>query len=194
MDENGKCIASTTGVPDAYKYLVELQTAGAKFYPAYDDMATAFKAGDINLIVDGPWATGGYKTSVPGVASAPMPAGPSGPAQPLAGVDGWYVNPATKDLDLAVAFALRMTDESAEQVFVDTAGHIPANTGNTISDPITQGFSDAVATGFPRPQIKQLDNFWGNFGNAQQLILETGADPVTAIADACAAMDQANGL
>ena len=82
-----------------------------------------------------------------------------------------------------------MTDESAEQVFVDTAGHIPANTGNTISDPITKGFSDAVATGFPRPQIKQLDNFWGNFGNAQQLILETGADPVTAIADACAAMD-----
>ena len=194
MDDTGKCIAATTGVPDAYKYLVELQTAGAKFYPSYDDMATAFKAGDIDLIVDGPWATGGYKTTVPGVASAPMPAGPSGPAQPLAGVDGWYINPSTKDLDLATAFALRMTDESAEQVFVDTAGHIPANTGNTISDPITQGFSDAVATGFPRPQIKQLDNFWGNFGNAQQLILETGADPVTAIADACAAMDKANGL
>jgi arabinogalactan oligomer/maltooligosaccharide transport system substrate-binding protein len=194
MDSSGKCVANTTGVPDAYQYLVDLQTAGAKFYPSYDDMAKAFKAGDLNLIVDGPWATGGYKESIPGVQSAPMPAGPSGPSQPLAGVDGWYINPATKDLDLAVAFALRMTDQSAEQVFVDTAGHIPANTDNTIADPITKGFADAVSTGFPRPQIKQLDNFWGNFGNAQQLILETGADPTTAIADACAAMDQANGL
>jgi arabinogalactan oligomer / maltooligosaccharide transport system substrate-binding protein len=194
MDSSGKCIAATTGVPDAYKYLQELQTAGAKFLPKYDDMANGFKAGTYNLIVDGPWATGGYKTAVPGLKSAPMPAGPKGPAQPLAGVDGWYVNPATKDMDLAVAFALRMTDQSAEQVFVDTAGHIPANTANTITDPITQGFADAVATGFPRPQIKQLDNFWGNFGNAQQKILETAADPTAAITEACAAMDKANGL
>ena len=61
MDDTGKCIADTTGVADAYKYLVELQTAGATFYPNYDDMANAFKAGEIDLIVDGPWASGGYK-------------------------------------------------------------------------------------------------------------------------------------
>jgi arabinogalactan oligomer/maltooligosaccharide transport system substrate-binding protein len=156
-------------------------------------MATAFKAGDIDLIVDGPWATGGYK-ALATLASAPMPAGPVGPSQPLAGVDGWYINPATKDADLAVNFALAMTDVPQEQVFVDKAGHIPANTANTIADPITQGFSDAVATGFPRPQVKQLDNFWGNFGNALQLVLEKGEDPVKATADACAAMNTANGL
>ena len=194
MDDAGKCIADEGGVADSYKYLQDLQTAGAKFYPAYDDMANAFKAGDINLIVDGPWATGGYKKDVPGLGSAPMPAGPSGPAQPLAGVDGWYINPSTKDLDLAVNFALAMTDVDNEQIFVDKAGHIPANTANTISDPITQGFADAVATGFPRPQVKQLDNFWGNFGNALQLVLESDADPVKAATDACAAMNKANGL
>jgi len=194
MDDAGKCIADQGGVADSYKYLQDLQAAGAKFYPAYDDMANAFKAGDVNLIVDGPWATGGYKEVVPGVGSAPMPAGPSGPAQPLAGVDGWYINPSTKDLDLAVNFALAMTDVDNEQIFVDKAGHIPANTANTISDPITQGFADAVATGFPRPQVKQLDNFWGNFGNALQLVLESDEDPVKAAADACAEMNKANGL
>lgn len=194
MDDTGKCIADQGGVADAYKYLVELQTAGAKFYPNYDDMANAFKKGDLNLIVDGPWATGGYKEAVAGVKSAPMPAGPSGPAQPFSGVDGWYINPATKDMDLAVDFALQMTNTANEQVFVDKAGHIPANKDNTITDPITQGFADAVATGYPRPQVKQLDNFWGNFGTAQQKILESGADPVTEIATACAAMNKANGL
>jgi arabinogalactan oligomer/maltooligosaccharide transport system substrate-binding protein len=193
MDDTGKCIADQGGVADAFKYLQDLQAAGAKFYPNYDDMANAFKAGTIDLIVDGPWATGGYKAEVPTVGSAPMPAGPSGPAQPLAGVDGWYINPNTKDLDLAVNFALAMTDVESEQVFVE-AGHIPANKDNTISDPITQGFADAVATGFPRPQVKALDNFWGNFGNALQLTLEAKADPVKAVADACSAMNKANGL
>lgn len=194
MDDAGKCIADQGGVADAYKYLQDLQAAGATFYPAYDDMANAFKAGDINLIVDGPWATGGYKKAVPGLASAAMPAGPVGPAQPLAGVDGWYINPSTADIDLAVDFALAMTDVENEQIFVDKAGHIPANSANTISDPITQGFADAVATGFPRPQVEQLDNFWGNFGNALQLVLEAGEDPVKAATDACAAMNKANGL
>jgi len=51
-----------------------------------------------------------------------------------------------------------------------------------------------VATGFPRPQVKQLDNFWGNFGNALQLVLESDEDPIKAAADACAEMNKANGL
>jgi len=194
MDDSGKCVADTEGVADAYKYLAELKAAGAKFVTAYDDMANGFKDGSLDLIIDGPWASGGYKEAVANLGVAPIPAGPSGPAQPLAGVDGWYINPGTKDVQLAVDFALRMTNEAAQQIFADTAGHIPANQNIKIADPITQGFADAVATGFPRPQVKALDNFWGNFGNAQQLVLETGADPVKAIADACAEMNKANGL
>jgi arabinogalactan oligomer/maltooligosaccharide transport system substrate-binding protein len=194
MDESGTCIADQGGVAEAYAYLAELQEAGATFYPNYDDMANAFKAGDIDYIVDGPWATGGYKTDVPTLGVAPLPNGPSGPAQPLTGVDGWYINPSTADLDLAVNFALAMTTPEAQQTFVDVAGHIPANTSVTVTDPITQGFADAVATGYPRPQVQALDNFWANFGNSQQLILESGADPTQAVADACAAMNEANGL
>lgn len=193
MDDTGKCIADQGGVAEAHAYLAELQAAGAKFYPNYDDMANAFKAGDVDLIIDGPWASGGYKTDVPALGVAPMPAGPSGPSQPLSGVDGWYINPSG-NIELATEFALAMTTVDAQQVFVDVAGHIPANTSITVTDPITQGFADAVATGFPRPQVKQLDNFWGNFGNALQLVLETDADATTTIADACAAMNEANGL
>ncbi len=135
MDDTGKCIADTTGVGDAHKYLADLQAAGAKFYPNYDDMANAFKAGEIDLIVDGPWATGGYKESIPTLGVAPMPAGPVGPAQPLTGVDGWYINPNTEDLQLAVDFAKAMTSAESQQVFVDVAGHIPADSTATITDP-----------------------------------------------------------
>ncbi len=84
MDDTGKCVADTTGVADAYKYFQDLQTAGAKWYDKYDDLASDFKAGKIDLIVDGPWASGGYKDGPRGQprgrADAGRPEGPGGAA------------------------------------------------------------------------------------------------------------------
>ncbi len=81
MDDSGKCVADTTGVADAYKYFQDLQTAGAKWYDKYDDLASDFKSGKIDLIVDGPWASGGYKDALKdNLAVAPIPAGPKGAA------------------------------------------------------------------------------------------------------------------
>ena len=195
MDDAGKCVADTTGVGDAYKYFQDLQTAGAKWYDKYDDLAADFKAGTIDLIVDGPWASGGYKDALgANLAVAPMPAGPKGPSQPLTGVDGWYINTNSKSPDLAVNFALEMVKSENEQVFVDTAGHIPADTTITIADPITLQFGEAVKSGFPRPQVPQLDNFWGNFDNALSLVIQKNEDPQKAATDACAAMNKANNI
>ncbi len=195
MDDTGKCVADTTGVADAYKYFQDLQTAGAKWYDKYDDLATDFKSGKIDLIVDGPWASGGYKDALKdNLAVAPMPAGPKGPAAPLTGVDGWYINTNAKDPQLAVNFALEMVKAENEQVFVDTAGHIPADTTITITDPITLKFAEAVKTGFPRPQVPQLDNFWTNFDNALKEVVQKGTDPQAAATTACKAMNTANKI
>lgn len=193
MDASGKCIADQAGVADAYKYLADLKAAGATFYKKYDDLATAFKTGKVNVIVDGPWATGGYIAALPKLAVAPMPAGPAGPAQPMTGVDGWYINTNSKNADLAVAFALQMVAPANEALFVK-AGHIPADTTVPVTDPITLKFADAVKTGFPRPQAAQLDNFWGNFDNALNSVIDKGTDPVQATKDACTAMNTANKI
>ena len=195
MDDSGKCVADTTGVGDAYNYFKETQAAGATWYEKYDDMAADFKSGKINYIVDGPWASGGYKDALKdNLAVAPMPAGPKGPSQPLTGVDGWYINTNAKDADLAVNFALEMVKPENEQVFVDVAGHIPADTTITISDPLTLKFAEAVKTGFPRPQVTQLDNFWGNFDNALTLVMTKAEDGTKAATDACVAMNAANKI
>jgi arabinogalactan oligomer/maltooligosaccharide transport system substrate-binding protein len=194
MDDKGKCVADTTGVADAYKYFQDLQTAGATWYDKYDDLASDFKSGKIDLIVDGPWASGGYKEALKdNLAVAPMPAGAKGPSKPLTGVDGWYINTNAKDPELAVNFALEMVKPENEQVFVD-AGHIPADTTITISDPITQKFGEAVATGFPRPQVQQLDNFWANFDNALNLVIQKKEDSAKAATAACVAMNTANKI
>lgn len=192
MDDTGKCVADTTGVGDAHQLFADLKAAGAQYYPDYAKFSDAFKQGQLNLIIDGPWATGGYKEALADkLAVAALPSGPEGPSQPLTGVDGWYVNPNSQNPELAVAVALLISTQY-EQQFVDDAGHIPAVTTATITDPLTQGFAEAVENGFPRPQVKELDNFWGNFDNALNETIDKGTDPQAAVAAACAAMNTAN--
>jgi arabinogalactan oligomer/maltooligosaccharide transport system substrate-binding protein len=194
MDDTGKCVADQAGWADAYKYAADLKAAGAKFYTDGNAMKQDFQTGVINAMVDGPWLTADLKTALGDkLAVAPMPSGPSGgKANPMTGTDGWYINPNSANLDLAVAFALQMVGTANEQVFTDKAGHIPAAPGVTISDPLVQGFADQAANGLPRPQNAELNNYWGNFGDALNKVIDTGADPVTAIKDACTAMNTAN--
>jgi arabinogalactan oligomer / maltooligosaccharide transport system substrate-binding protein len=196
MDDAGKCVADQGGWADAYKFAKDLKDAGAKFYTDGNAMKQDFQTGKINAMVDGPWLTADLKTALGDkLAVAPMPAGPSGgKSNPMTGTDGWYINPNSKSLDLAVQFALLMVGTSNEQVFTDKAGHIPAAPGVTIADPIVQGFADQAANGLARPQNKELNNYWGNFGNALNEVLDKSADPTTAIKTACTTMNTANGM
>ena len=197
MDDTGKCTADQGGFAEAFAYLKSLKDAGATFNTDGGALDTDFKTGKINAIIDGPWTTADFRTALGDkLAVAPIPAGPGGPANPFTGTDGWYINP-NLDADqaqLAVNVALALTAPAAEQVFVDDAGHVPANPAVSITDPITQGFSDAAAAGLPRPQNEQFGQWWGPFGDALNKVIDTGADPAQAVADACALMNEANGL
>jgi arabinogalactan oligomer/maltooligosaccharide transport system substrate-binding protein len=77
---------------------------------------------------------------------------------------------------------------------VDGAGHVPVDPTVSITDPITQGFADGAEAGLPRPQNAEFNNWWGPFGDALNKVIDTGADPATAIADACTLMNEASGL
>lgn len=194
MDDTGKCVADTTGVDKAHQFFKDMKDAGAMWSGAnnYAKVADAFKQGQITALVDGPWASGGYlETLKDKLAVAALPSGPSGPSQPMTGVDGWFVNPNSTNQELAVAVGLLISTQY-EQQFVDKAGHIPASKSATIADPITKGFAEAVANGFVRPQVKELDNFWGNFDNALNEVIDKGTDAATAVTAACAAMNKAN--
>ena len=128
MDASGKCIADAGGVADAMKFLVDLKAAGATLTPDYDIMANGFKDGTYDLIIDGPWALGGYRDAVANLGVAEMPAGPSGPSKPLLGVDGFYINASSPNVDLAAEFALAMTSAESQRVWTDVGGHVPADT------------------------------------------------------------------
>ena len=198
MDDSGLCIADTTPVGDAFAYYAALKEAGATWYAGadgYANMAAAFDSGEIDAIIDGPWEADKYRRTHPdNLGVAPIPDGPGGSAAPLTGVDGWTINPNSANVDLAVAFAKRMTQPDVLKTFADLADHIPANPGVVSADPLAAQFAAAIESGVPRPQVPQLAAFWGNFGDALDAVIDEGADPGEAVAQACAAMNLANGL
>lgn len=193
LDDSGKCAATaTSGVADSLKFLTDFKAAGGILYQNDTDAKTDFLAGKIAGFIDGPWQTGDLQKALGDkLAVAPGPSGPGGAFQPMAAPDSFYINDSSANPDLAINFALAMLGQA--QTFMDKAGHIPANTALVPSDPITKGFAQQIQTGFPRPTAKELDNYWGNFGNAIAAVVEKGTDPTKAVADACAAMDKANG-
>jgi len=195
MDGTGKCVADQTkGVSDAFAYLKALKDAGAQFFTDGAKFQDAFKTGKLDAIIEGPWFSGDAKTALgANLGVAPGPSG-AGAFQPMTGVDGWYINAASPNLALAKQVATILTNQANQQIYVDVAGHVPANKNITISDPIVQGFSDAVSSGYARPQVPQMDNYWGNFGDALNTVLDKGADPVAAVKNACTAMNKANNI
>ena len=193
FDDTGKCAATAnSGVADAMQYVVDLRKAGAMVDSDYGKINDAFKSGKVDLIFNGNWTLGDYKAARPNLAVAPIPAGPGGNAAPLAGVDGWYINAASANQDLAIAFAQAMVSDSAQTIYVDVAGHVPASKNVKIIDPLVAAYATAINQGMARPQTAEMNNYWGNFSNAWDQVLLKGADPKAAVATACAAMDKAN--
>ncbi len=193
FDASGKAIADQGGFSDAYQFFKDMKAAGAQFFSDGDKFDQAFQTGALDAIVEGPWKLGDFKDALKDkLGVAPIPAGPKGPSNPFTGVDGWYINSASKNTDQALNFAMYMVSPKVEQLFVDSAGHIPADKTIKIADPLTQGFATAVATGFPRPQIAELSPYFDNFGNAVSKLIDSNGDAKQVVTDATKALNDAN--
>jgi maltose-binding protein MalE len=193
LADDGKCAATaTTGVADGFKWLQDMKAAGMKFYQNDNDAKADLISGKIAGFIDGPWQSGDLKKALGDkLAVTAGPSGPGGAWAPMTAPDGLYINAASKNIDLAKQFALQFLLPANEQIFAD-AGHLPANTTLKPSDPIAQSFSALMPSGFARPTAVELNNYWGNFGNALAAAIDKGTDPTTLVADACTAMDKAN--
>ncbi|MEA2536411.1 MAG: arabinogalactan oligomer / maltooligosaccharide transport system substrate-binding protein [Chloroflexota bacterium] len=194
LADDGKCAATAGGVADGLKWLADMKAAGMHFYQNDNDAKADLIAGKIGGFIDGPWQSGDLAKALGAkLAVAAGPTGPGGAWAPMTAPDGFYINASSPNVELAKQFALQFLLPANEQIFAD-AGHLPANTTLQPSDPIAQAFSALMPKGFARPTAKELNNYWGNFGNALVAVIDKGADPTKAVADACAAMDKANGL
>ncbi len=166
FDENWKFVADQGGVADAFAYLNDLyQIAVEKGLPKNDgDAAAPFKEGKIATTTNGNWALGDYKTALGDkLGVVPLPSGPGGSAAPLLGVDGFYINPNSQNMEATIELALYLTNAASQKAMMDEAGHVPARTDVTVTDPLLKGFADAFQTAQFRPQVPQMGKYWANF-------------------------------
>ena len=194
MDSTGKCAATQGGFADALQYFTDLKAAGATFDSDEGKLETAFTQGQLDMVVTGPWVLGDFEKALGSkLGVAPLPAGPKGPSAPMMGIDGWYINPNSKNQQAAVDLAFYIFGKDGLTAYENNAGDPAARTDVTATDPLVKTFADIAAAGSPRLQTKEFGNYWGPLGDAMTAVLAGKAAPKDAVATACAAMDKANG-
>lgn len=180
FDENWKVVADQgAGVSDAMSYLNDLyQISKENGWPKNDsDGLAPFTEGTTAAITNGNWAMGDYLTALGDkLGVAPLPAGPAGAAAPLLGVDGFYFNPNSTSQEAALEVALYLTGKNAQEIMMNEAGHVPANTTVEVTDPLIQTLLDAFENGYVRPQVAELGLYWSNFCGTDE-VFEKGVDP-----------------
>jgi arabinogalactan oligomer/maltooligosaccharide transport system substrate-binding protein len=191
FDKDWKVVADSQGMIDAVTYLNDLyQISKANGWPKTDsDGLAPFSEGKTVAITNGNWAMGDYQKALgDNLAVAPLPAGPAGPATPLLGVDGYYINPNSQVQAAAIDVALYLTGKVAEEEMMN-AGHVPAITTVTVTNPLLKSLSDSFKNGYVRPQVTQLGLYWSNFCGTDQ-VFEKGVAPATWLTDATAAANK----
>ena len=89
MDSSGACTAGQGGFAEAMQFLLDLKSAGASFQTDTTKGPALLASGAADMLIDGPWALAALEQALGGgLGVAPMPAGSSGPARPLARVEG----------------------------------------------------------------------------------------------------------
>jgi arabinogalactan oligomer/maltooligosaccharide transport system substrate-binding protein len=193
FDASWKVVADQgNGVTDAMTYLNGLyQISKKNSWPKTDsDGLAPFSEGKVVAITNGNWAMGDYQKALgANLAVAPLPAGPAGPAKPMLGVDGYYINPNSANKAAAVDVALYLTNAASQTVMMGV-GHVPVRTDVKITDPLIQGLVDAFNAGATiRPQVAELGKYWSNFCGTDQ-VYEKGTAPDQWVKDATAASNK----
>jgi arabinogalactan oligomer / maltooligosaccharide transport system substrate-binding protein len=180
FDKDWKVVADQGGVVEAMDFLNKAyQVAKKNGWPKNDgDAASPFKEGKIAATFNGNWALGDYKKALGDkLGVAPIPAGPKGPATPMLGVDGFYINPNSTNKEAAIELALYLTNKASQSTMMNDAGHVPTRSDVEVTDPVVKGFVDAFAAGVTvRPQVPQLGNYWSNFCGTDE-VFEKGVAP-----------------
>jgi len=176
FDANWKIIADQSkGVLDAMTYLNQLyQISARNSWTTTDvDGLAAFTTGKAVLFTNGNWVLGNLtETLGDKLAVTALPAGPGGPATPMIGVDGFYLNPNSQKKEAALQVAIYLTNTASQTVMMNEGGHVPVRTDVNITDPLIKNLVAAFNKGATtRPMTPQLGRYWENFCDTNQIFI-----------------------
>ena len=150
---------------------------------SYDIAVEAFAKGQSPFIVGGPWMLEQFKDV--DLAVDPIPAPGDQPAQPFAGVQGFYVSAQSENALLANDFLVNyLSTPEAQTALFEAGGRPPAliaAADAASEDPLVAGFREVGATAVPMPSIPEMGSVWAFWGVTEASIISGKADdPVKA--------------
>ncbi|MEN5075033.1 maltose ABC transporter substrate-binding protein [Isoptericola cucumis] len=152
---------------------------------SYDIAVEAFAKGRSPFVVGGPWML--EKFGDLDLAVDPVPAPGGQPAQPFAGVQGFYVSAQSENALLANDFLVNsMSTPEAQTALFEAGGRPPAlvEAADAASeDPLVAGFREVGATAVPMPSIPEMGSVWSFWGVTEASIISGKADDPAAAWD-----------
>ncbi|RPF28759.1 sugar ABC transporter substrate-binding protein [Georgenia muralis] len=163
----------------------------------YDIAVEAFANGQSPFIIGGPWMIASFEGL--DLAVDPIPSAGGEPAQPFAGVQGFYVNAQSENAILANDFLVNyMATEDAQLALYEAGDRPPALTAaadTAAADPVTDGFRTVGADAVPMPSIPEMGSVWAFWGVTEAGIVNGSLEPVAAwekmVSDIQGALDAA---
>lgn len=138
---------------------------------SYNVMEAKMNAGEIAMMISGPWAWANLRRSGIDFGVAPVPGIEGGVGRPFVGVLGAMINRASPNADLAEEFLRNylLTNAGLKKVDDDVPLGVPALKSfyeQLSSNPLIRGSRASVDAGMLMPNVPQMGRFWSAMGSA----------------------------
>lgn len=148
----------------------------------YDIAVEAFANGESPFIIGGPWMIDRFEGL--NLSVDPIPAAGPEPAQPFAGVQGFFLSAQSQNALLATDFLVNyLATEEAQLALYEAGNRPPAYLPAAevaAENPITAGFAEVGANAVPMPSIPQMGSVWEFWGVTEAQIVSGAQQPAAA--------------
>jgi len=181
LDNEGS-IAGAILLDQMVKDGIEIAGAG------YAEVTGAFNAGNLGMMIGGPWTLADAKAAGVNYAVSAIPPIDGNAPGVFVGVQGFMISSFSENKVLANLFIKDFLISTDVMLGLYIQGdrppaYLPALdflTGNAD----IQGFAAAAATAVPMPKIAEMNSVWAAWTDALELIVTQAQDPTTAMQDA----------
>ncbi len=171
---NGGAVKAAQLISDMrFKY--KLIPEGAESPDLQQDL---FLKGNLAMWLNGPWVMADVKKAKIdyGIGLPPRPTGATADFQPFLGVRGVVMNAYSKQKAVTSEFAKFLVSNANQVSLNKIGGRLPISKSAVRQlgkDPVAAGFGAAVAKGIPMPNIPEMGQVWGPWGDALNLSIKT---------------------
>src|SRR6516162_8168702 len=153
-------------------------------------------AGELAMMINGPWAWANLQKSGIDFGLAPLPGVGGNPGRPFVGVLAALVNRSSPNADLAQKFIEKyvVTSEGLKTIGAEISIGVPALktllNETTAKDPLVKTTFENALKGVLMPNIPQMGRFWSAMSSAFQIATNGQASPEVALDEAKRSMEK----